>query len=269
MERFGVSVGMLCAVVSGAALAQSAGRPGTGNASTGVGESRNVLVDHAAITAEMGRNGGSLAKASLSVAPVSARPEVSKADPTKARLMAVSYLAVPDVEPKVVQKHDLVTIIVREESAFSSDGNSELKKTADLDARLEEWIKLDPRNIAVKGGAQGSTPPSIKASGSRNFKGEATVDRTDSFVTRIAARVIDVKPNGTFVIQARKFIKHDDEESEYTLTGNCRAADLTPDNTILSTQVDNLEIINNHRGAVKDTTKRGLIPKLLDFINPF
>jgi hypothetical protein len=33
--------------------------------------------------------------------------------------------------------------------------------------------------------------------------------------------------------------------------------------------VFNLALITNHKGAVKDTTQRGLIPKLLDFINPF
>jgi flagellar L-ring protein precursor FlgH len=217
----------------------------------------------------MARNGGSLAKASAASMPMVLRTEAAKADPVKARLMAISFIAVPDPEPKVVQKHDLVTIIIREQAEYASDGTTDLKKEAAFDARLDEWIKLEPSNFAIRGGAQGPTPPSVKASGARNFKGEATVDRTDRFVTRIAAKVVDVKPNGTFAIQARKFIKHDDEETEYLLTGVCRAGDLTADNTILSTQVDNLEIIMNHKGAVKDTTKRGLIPKLLDFINPF
>ncbi|HEV8292397.1 MAG TPA: flagellar basal body L-ring protein FlgH, partial [Tepidisphaeraceae bacterium] len=68
---------------------------------------------------------------------------------------------------------------------------------------------------------------------------------------------------------ARKLIKKDDEEQEFILTGICRGGDVTPDNTVLSSQVYNLELITNHKGAIRDTTKRGFIPKLLDFINPF
>jgi len=236
---------------------------------TSSGASSGAPVESGSVASHMARNGGSLFKASLNTIPLSSRPELMKADPAKARLLAASFVAVPDPEPKTVQKHDLVTIIIREQSEFSSDGTTDLKKEADLQAKLEEWVKLDPTNFGLKGGAQGSTPPGVKMSGSRNFKGEATVDRTDSFVTRIAAEVVDVKPNGTFVVQARKQIKHDEEEAEYLLTGVCRAGDLTPDNTILSTQVYNLEIATTHKGAVKDTTKRGLVPKLLDFLNPF
>ncbi len=207
----------------------------------------------------MQKNGGSLLRASLMAAP----------DPAKAKVSVVSYVSVPEPTPKTLKKHDLVTIIIREQSEYSSDGSTELKKKTDFDLRLEEWVKLDPRNFEIEGGALGANPPSIKLGGARNYKGEATVDRTDKLVTRIAAEVVDVKPNGTLAIQARKRIKHDEEEQEYLLTGICRAEDLSPDNTILSTNVHDLNIETTHKGAVRDNTKRGLIPKLLDVINPF
>ena len=204
-------------------------------------------------------NGGSLLKASLASAP----------DPSKAKLASLSFFSVPEPEPRTIKKHDLVTIIIREESEMSSDGKSDLKKSADLDARVDEWVALNFKNFALQGGGQGASPPSVKLGGSRNSKGEAKLERTDTFLARITAEVIDVKPNGTFAIQARKLIKKDDEEQEFLLTGICRGADVTPDNTVLSTQVYNLELNTKHKGAVRDTTKRGFIPKLLDFINPF
>ena len=207
----------------------------------------------------MQSNGGSLLRASLAAAP----------DPAKAHIASISFFSVPDPEPKVIKKHDLVTIIIREESAMTSDGKSDLKKSADLDARIDEWVHANFKNFALQGGAQGPNPPSVKMSGTRNLKGEAKLERTDSFLARITAEVVDVKPNGTFAIQARKLIKKDDEEQEFILTGICRGGDVTPDNTVLSSQVYNLELITNQKGAVRDTTKRGFIPKLLDFINPF
>lgn len=207
----------------------------------------------------MQKNGGSLMRASMMAAP----------DPNRAKLSTVSFYAVPEPQPKTIKKHDLVTIIIREESEYTSDGKTDLKKNADFDARLEQMVKFGGKYPWIQGGAIKEPIPEIAMSGARNFKGEAKVDRSDSFVTRISAIVVDVKPNDTFAIQARKHIKHDEEEAEYTLTGLCRAADLTPDNTVLSTQVHNLEIELVHKGAVTDTTKRGWVPKLLDFVNPF
>jgi len=55
----------------------------------------------------------------------------------------------------------------------------------------------------------------------------------------------------------------------FVLTGICRAEDVGADNTILSTQLYNLELQKNHTGNVKDTTQQGFIPKLLNTINPF
>jgi flagellar L-ring protein precursor FlgH len=204
-------------------------------------------------------NGGSLLKASLAAGP----------DPAKAKLSSVSFFAVPELEPKVIKKHDLLTIIIREESDMSTDATTDLKKDSDLNMAVEEWVKLNFKNFAIEGGGQGANPPAIRLNGSRNMKGEAKVERTDSFLARITAEVVDVKPNGTFAIQARKLIRKDEEEQEFILTGICRGADVTPDNTVLSSQVYNLELATKHKGAVRDTTKRGLIPKLLDFINPF
>jgi flagellar L-ring protein precursor FlgH len=106
-------------------------------------------------------------------------------------------------------------------------------------------------------------------SGTRNLKGEATVDRTDSLTARITAEVIDVKPNGTLVLQAKQRIKTDDEEQQFVFTGTGRVEDVGVDNTILSTQLYDKDVTKTHTGAVRDTTKRGLIPKLLDLINPF
>jgi flagellar L-ring protein FlgH len=218
-----------------------------------------VLPDPALAASVMQRNGGSLMRATLAAAP----------DPSKTSLMSVSYFAVPVPEPRTMRKHDLVTIIIREESKLSSDGTTELKKSADLDARLQEFLKLNLKNFALEGGAEGDNPPSIKLGGSRNFKGEGKVERDDSFIARITAEVIDVRPNGTVAVQARKLIKTDEEEQEFILTGILRSLDVTPDNTVLSTQIYNLELQKNHKGAVRDTSKRGFIPKIIDAINPF
>ena len=94
-----------------------------------------------------------------------------------------SYLEVPPAVPKTIRKHDLVTIIIREESESSSTGAANSKKEATLDARLEEFIKLTGTKLT--GGGVTDPVPSIKASGAREFKSDGTVDRTDTLTFRI------------------------------------------------------------------------------------
>jgi flagellar L-ring protein precursor FlgH len=206
----------------------------------------------------MQRNGGSLLRATLSAQP----------DPAQAQLNGVSYFAVPVPEPKVLKKHDLVTIIVREETDFSATGTSDLKKQMELDAKIEQFVRLSLEEFALKN-TIGADQPEIKISGHNNFKGEATVDRTDTLTTRITAEVVDVKPNGTLVVQARAHTKFDEEETTMILSGTCRAEDVTADNTILSTQLHDKDVVKQHKGAVRDTTRRGLIPRLFEMIRLF
>jgi flagellar L-ring protein precursor FlgH len=208
----------------------------------------------------MQQNGGSLLKATLAAPP----------DPQQAPLSSVSFFAVAPPEPRVVRKHDLVTIIVRQESEFSSEGKTETKKEASLDAALSQFIKLhiDGGNLRLSGDAL-SAPLAIKADGSREFTGEGNVEAKDSFVTRIQARVVDVKPNDTIVLEARSEIAHDDESQRLILSGTARAEDISPDNSILSTQLYDLSLKKQTKGNVRNATKKGFFPKLLDVINPF
>ena len=209
--------------------------------------------------AGMRRHGSSLLKATMH----------ARQDPAQARLADVSFHAVPEPVPRTLRKHDQVTIIVREESEFRSRGRSEFSKEAELEARLEEFIRLRIRNAEIEGGGVGANPPAVRATGSRNFQGEGQVDRSDRFTTRVQAEVVDVKPNGTLVLQARSRIKTDDEDRYFILTGVCRVEDVSADNTILSSQLYDKDLVQKNRGGVRNATRKGWLENLLDVISPF
>jgi flagellar L-ring protein precursor FlgH len=206
----------------------------------------------------MQRSGGSLLRAGLA----------SSNDPALVRSKDISPYDVPKQQPKTIKARDLITVIIREESEMTSQGTADLKRESDLNAIANSFVRLNVKNLAVENNITGAAPQ-INLSGSRNFKGEATVDRQDSFIARITAEVVDVKPNGTLVIQARKKIKHDEEEQTFICSGICRVEDVSPDNTVLSTQLFDLELTKMSKGQVRNTTKTGVIHKLLDFLNPF
>ena len=205
------------------------------------------------------RTNGSLLQAQLA----------AQADPSQVKPSQVSFLVVPEPEPKTLKRHDLVTIVIREESAITSKETKDYKKDAQFDAAVDQFVKLSAAGPSIVGLPPPTNPEEVKIRGNRTWTGQGDIDRTDSLTARITAEVVDVKPNGTLVVQARKRIKTDEEEQQFILTGTCRAEDITADNTILSTQLYDLELQKNHKGDVRDATKRGWIPKLLDLVNPF
>ncbi len=176
-----------------------AGQPEAAPASSGKAHSEDNVRPlnndtPARVGALMQQTGSSLLKASLAV----------RADPSQAKLSDVSFFAVRAPEPHTLKKHDLVTIVIREESEITSQSNKDVKKEADLTAKLDQFIQLDLKKLAIKGLAQSQNPADIDINGIREFKANGEMDRTDSLTARITAEVLDVKPNGTLVLQGAK-----------------------------------------------------------------
>jgi len=190
---------------------------------------------------------------------------VVRANPAVER---TSLTAVRLTPPRKFRVHDLITIIVRERKKFESDSELEQRKQFTVLSKLDEWIRFFP-GCRLGSDQLANGDPTIKYKLGLRWKGDGQTEREDKLTDRITAEVVDVKPNGTLVLEAKKYIRHDEEEITLTLTGTCRSGDVTPDNTILSTQVAKLRIVARHTGAVRDASRRGWIPRLLDFLRPF
>lgn len=211
----------------------------------------------------MSKTGGSLLQAQQLEARMSAQSGSMAVKPSE-----VSFFAVPEPQPKTLKVHDLVQIIVQEQSAISSKGSNNMSRDSELDAKVNDFVKLDLSKLKLQG-LQPSVSPEVNLSGIRSFQGQGDVERSDSFTARITAEVVDVKPNGTCVLQARTRIKTDEEEQQFILTGTCRVQDITADDTVVSTQLYDMDLQKNHKGDVRQATKRSSLGKLLDVLNPF
>lgn len=195
------------------------------------------------------------------------QPEEGPAPPLA--LKAVSSLYVAPPEPRAFAKHDLITIIIDESSSATAEQTLDTKKEYDTSAKIgtviDPWELLELR--LREGGSSDVTL--IDATADRQFKGDGEYERTDRFSARITATVLDVKPNGTIVLEATKRIEKDTEIQTLVLAGTCREDDITAQNTVLSSQIAGLTISLQNEGEVKDTAKKGLLSRVLDTIFAF
>lgn len=185
-------------------------------------------------------------------------------------IQKMSLIAVSEDRPRPIQKNDLITIIVKEQKKYETQAKVDTEKKWDVNSALNKWFHLYTEDHPTLGADKfpyGNPGVQFKWDDKRQNDGQ--LDREDKFVTRLTARIVDVLPNGNVVFEARKKEKHDDEEFILTLTGTCRAADISADNTVQSTQVYDLALNESHTGAMRDTTRRGWIPRALDIVRPF
>jgi flagellar L-ring protein precursor FlgH len=177
-----------------------------------------------------------------------------------------SLIAIEVKPPKEFKPNDIITVIVRQQKRFEADSELENKRDFEIKSELDAFIKHEGGGIGAAVFRRGK--PNIDYDFGARLKGEGDTKREDTFVTRISGKIVDVKPNGNLVIAAKSEIGHDEEVAVVTLTGECRSADVTPDNTVLSTQLAELVVDVENSGAIKDAATRGWLTRLLDLLKP-
>ncbi len=186
-------------------------------------------------------------------------------------LADISLYAIDAPAAREFAENDLLTIIISERSKTERNQKLDSKKDYKLDASVSAWIDLlQLLEARVKpDGNAASELPSVGASLKNDFKGDGKYNREDKLTDRIQARVVEVKPNGTLLIEARRSIKTDKEVQEVVLSGLCRSEDITDANTVQSNQMYDLSLNVQNAGEVKNVGEKGLIPKVLDTLFNF
>jgi flagellar L-ring protein precursor FlgH len=202
-------------------------------------------------------------------APQAAPGSFSLPPATDAALRGVSLFMVTPPPPRTYQKNDIVEIIINETSSQKSEQTLDTKKDYSTKAELTRFPSL--RHLLEAQLRDGDSNPiaGVEASSNNKFKGDGEYERKDRFTARIAAVVIEVKPNGTLLLEARKQVNSNKEETTLVLSGLCRPADITEQNTIQSSQLANMALTVKNEGDVKQTASKGLIPQVLDTIFNF
>ncbi len=186
------------------------------------------------------------------------------------QLQHVSLFAVVPPKPKTWAKHDLVEVIINEQSAAKMEQTLDAKKDYNFDASLDNFPSIrDLLELQFSNGDSTRLPMKVGVSSKNKFKGDGEFERKDNLTARVQARVIDIKPNGTLVLEARKNRQHNEETYTLVLSGVCRQEDITRQNTIQSSQLADLEVKIQNEGQVKKAGEKGLIPRVFETLFNF
>lgn len=149
------------------------------------------------------------------------------------------------------QVDDIVTIVVSENASAVASGvtNTSRKSSA------QNQIKSLAGNLS----AANRFANLVDLTNAQALQGQGQTSRNLTLSTTISARVVDVTANGTLVVEGTKDIAVNSEKQTITVRGLIRPADLTNANTVLSTQVADLQVHVTGKGVVGDAIKRPFI----------
>lgn len=225
---------------------------------------RRVLCVAVVLLLELHGKAGAQDASLLLVPPV---PPKQKAPLTLENSSFIYRKLPPEAEQRELQLNDIIMVVVDYRSALTSDGDANSKKTASFNAVLSDWLKFDGKNILPA--PQNNGDPRISGALTSQYKTQADVQQKDALTFKIAASVVDIRPNGNLVIEGRSEVQNDDEIWEQSLTGVVRRQSIGPDRTVRSDDVAERRIRIRKKGFVHDATERGWLTKWYDQVKPF
>ena len=173
----------------------------------------------------------------------------------------------PEARPRELQVNSIITVVVDFNSRFLSEGDAESRKTASLTAVLADWIKLD--GGALKPATQSNGDPTISGTLNSQNRAEADVELRDSLSFRMAAKIVDIRPNGDLVIEGHQKINSNEEQWRISLTGVVQREAIQADRTVSSDAIYDFFVDKEETGQVRDGYSRGWLARWYDRFKPF
>lgn len=208
---------------------------------------------------------------SVQVRPDAAKPKPSQTmaprDPWDTSHLQVAHTP-GEHKPRTFHEHDLIEVLVRENSRSERTAELSTQRRADLNAGINQWPnfrallneQLSPNYTQAQG------LPTIAGTIQNRHETEGEFEREDSFTARVMAEVAQVLPNGNLILEARSVTEVDGERSAIVVRGRCRAEDVSQLNTVYSTQLHDLEVTQHSEGELRRASSKPWITRLLESV---
>ena len=151
-------------------------------------------------------------------------------------------------DAKAVRLHDVVSVVVSESLAASTDGQVKNSRSSNANSALSSLFgKLKTANAL-------QNLVTMSAGSGLSAQGQSTTN--SSLTTTFGAEVIDVLPNGMLVVQATRQLTFSQQTQLIRLRGLVRPEDVSAQNQVMSTAMTDLELEVTGKGIVNDSTYR-------------
>jgi flagellar L-ring protein precursor FlgH len=160
--------------------------------------------------------------------------------------------------------NDIVYILISEDfkgkgkASPTSDGSNSTKYSVPTLFDLKKHL-----------GGLGAMNTWLEASRENKTEGSGQTERSNTLVARIAARVIEILPNGDFRIIGTHYTKVNNEDHYVTVSGIIRPTDITADNYIMSSAIANAHIEYSGTGSIGTQQRVGWGTRILNIVWPF
>ncbi len=148
---------------------------------------------------------------------------------------------------------DVITVILQEDTNASKRSSTNLSKETSINAGMP----------TILGRALGAGVLTGLES-ANEFQGEGGSSQSNSLTGRITVTVSEVLPNDYLVVQGEKRLTLNQSSEHVQFSGIIRPADIKADNTVLSGNVANAQIIYGATGALADANTPGLLSRFFN-----
>jgi flagellar L-ring protein precursor FlgH len=151
-------------------------------------------------------------------------------------------------DAKAVRLHDVVSVVVTESLAASTDGQVKNSRASNASSGLTSLFGK------LKGSNNLQNLLGMTAASGLSAQGQSTTN--SSLATTFGAEVVDVLPNGMLVVQATRQLTFSQQTQLIKLRGLVRPEDVSSQNQVQSTAMTDLELEVTGKGIVNDSTYR-------------
>jgi flagellar L-ring protein precursor FlgH len=149
---------------------------------------------------------------------------------------------------KAFRLHDVVSIVVSENLAASTDGQVKNARASSANSNIYSLFgALKPSN---------ALPNMLSQTSSSGLTAQGQSTTNSSLVTTFGGEVVDVLPNGMLVVQATRQLTFSQQTQLIKLRGLVRPEDVSAQNQVQSTAMTDLELEVTGKGIVNDSTYR-------------
>jgi len=149
---------------------------------------------------------------------------------------------------KAFRLHDVVSIVVSESLAASTDGQVKNSRASNASSSVASLFGAIKAGNALKNLVNQTSASGLTA------QGQSTTN--SSLATTFGAEVVDVLPNGMLVVQATRQLTFSQQTQLIRLRGLVRPEDVSAQNQVQSEAMTDLELEVTGKGIVNDSTYR-------------